>query len=236
MSTIPVLPNPIDDNPVPGVNITGLLDELDVPVPQPARTGAQPTAQPTTTEVEGVPGADGWTPEERNYLREMMHRQITFDQNRETVRQFCEKHRAEYLPNPQNADILQQIIRQGTNDPSFDFTTSDYDGEVLERAFHAAIANDLLELPPAQSLSEAQLADRRISTIKQAFSRETSSEPAPRTVRTAVFESGTEPPASTTTGQRSNNEIAYDISKMGIDAARRHMEQLMRAARTNPSY
>jgi hypothetical protein len=212
-------------------NITGLLEELDVPATPASQPEGTPAAQPST---QSTPNNTGLPEEVLFWIRNKMEAEARYEENAQAARDWMQQHKADYYPTPANMNTLIRIISEGTGQP-FNMD-ADFDPELMDKALQAAIANDLVELPPAQSLSQAQLQDRHVAAVKQAFATETA-EPAPRTMRTSIMESSSEPPARTLTGQRSNDEVAADLSKMPIDAARRAMEQLMRQARTaQPSY
>jgi hypothetical protein len=86
-----------------------------------------------------------------------------------------------------------------------------------------------LELPPAQSISEAHLQDRRVAALKQQFERDNAPEPVARpSHRTAIFDSV--PAPVTPSAAVSTGDLAKEIAGMSLDQARARMEGLMRAA------
>ena len=169
--------------------------------------------------------------EERSWLREQMRRQMLFQQNAQAAGEFCRKHRGEYHPTSQNGAVLDQIVKELGGTPVG--PDSKFDPDLYDRAFEIGIARDLLELPPAESMSAARLQDNRVAGSKEKVATQQEAERAanpPQRISTGMSAGGgVQGPELS--DELSMADIANEIRTLPYEQARVRMSQLMNMSR-----
>jgi hypothetical protein len=198
----------------------GLLEELN--------TTAAVEEEPTTALEEKINKGDvlvdELSPEEISFLRQQIRRGIQQEQESQVAAKWCEKHRADYAATPRNAQTIYGIL----NEMHLPFTEQN-----IEKAFQAALASDALDMPTAESVSQAMSQDliKQQAKVHRAAERQAEID-AERTqsVRTGIPNTGVEPPPAEDV--EDPEQFREKIMSLPIDKARQLMQRKMHEVRT----